>query len=48
MTQPPILAPDAHPASEHVPGGITEEPIVAVGGGEVFDEALQVEHYPGR
>jgi hypothetical protein len=27
--------------------GTTEEPIVAVGGGEVFDEALQVEHYPG-
>jgi hypothetical protein len=27
--------------------GITGEPIVAVGGGGVFDEALQVEHYPG-
>ena len=27
--------------------GTTGEPIVAVGGGEVLDEALQVEHYPG-
>ena len=31
----------------NTPRGTTEEPIVAVGGGEVLDEALQVEHYPG-
>ena len=28
--------------------GTTEEPIVAVGGDEACDEALQVEHYPAR
>jgi hypothetical protein len=35
------------PASRTPPRGTTEEPIVAVGGGEVLDEALHVEHYPG-
>jgi hypothetical protein len=30
------------------PGHHRGEPIVAAGGGAVLDEALQVEHYPGR
>jgi len=29
------------------PGHHRGEPIVAVGGAEVLDEALRVEHYPG-
>jgi hypothetical protein len=36
------------PPAGQVPGHHRgEEAIVAVGGGEVLDEALQVEHYPG-
>jgi hypothetical protein len=42
----PIFERDSSRQPDTSPG-TTEEPIVAVGGGEVLNEALPVEHYPG-